>query len=495
MKAIGTITACFPYVDEETRVILQSVMDDVKNYNDFAEKLCERALNESLPKLAVYFAYYHCYNQGKYNFLWRLIDANIETELTRFFYLVAAQRRGEDIKWEEYQKAMFSALKQVKNDWMACHVYIAWRGMVEAFDLPETSVDHETLDILTSKIENDEEYGFFLSRIHRITARKLTREGNLKEAIRYYDKAISQAKKYDDQEALCILLQLKANRVKQYNFNEALSLLKIVKRIVDELGYIDGEGLYLHQLGHIAMAKGEFEKAIEYQNQCVAHRLQVGLPVGFMKGGIAFIYNQKGDGETALAMIDEGRTDQVIESLWLCQIQEAWAYLLIDKIDEASHRLEIARTSSLKSGDETNLAFTHFLEGLLTKRQGDLPTAIFFLKQALEIFERSQGLAYLHFTLVEMTDIEIEMTTSKKDSASLEVSGPMMRRLLEHVEERDLPGVAAQTKILLAKLRFKQGRFEESKELVDEVLELSEKTGMHYLRDMAERLTPDLLLS
>ncbi|MFW9926512.1 MAG: hypothetical protein ACFFDM_07055, partial [Candidatus Thorarchaeota archaeon] len=160
MKPIGTITACFPYVDEETRAILQSIMDKAKDYNDFAERLCEKAIRETLPELTIYFAYYHCYNQNKYDFLRRLIDANLGTELTQFFGLVAAQRRGEDIEWSEYQKAMFSALKHVENDWMACHIYIAWRVMIEIFQLPEAAVDNETLNILTSKIENDEEYGF-----------------------------------------------------------------------------------------------------------------------------------------------------------------------------------------------------------------------------------------------------------------------------------------------------------------------------------------------
>ncbi|TFG28845.1 hypothetical protein EU528_10660 [Candidatus Thorarchaeota archaeon] len=495
MKPIGTITACYPYVDEATRDILQSVMDKAKDYNDFAERLCEKALNESLPELAIYFAYYHCYNQGKYDFLKRLIDANISTELTPLFGLVAAQRRGEVVDWSTYQKAMFSALKHVENDWMACHIYIAWRVMIEIFQMPEAAIDNESLSILTSKIQNDEEYGFFLSQVHRITAKRLDTEGNLKEAIKYFDMAISQAKKYDDREALCWLLIEKANKLKQFNFHEALSLLEIAKEIVDELGLLNGRWGYVHELGHIAMAKGEFEKAIEYQNQCVANRLETGLPVGFMKCVIAFIYNQKGDGKTALKLIDEGRSDQVIESIWLCQIQEAWAYMLIDRIDEAKQKLEKVSASSLKSGVETNLAFTHFLEGLLAIRQGDLSTAIFYLKKAFEIFERSQGLAYIHFTLIEMVDVEIEMTAPKKDSESLEVSGPWMQKLLDHVEERDLPGIEAQAKLLLAKFRFKQGRLTDSKILINEVLEISETSGMLYLREKAELLLPDMTIS
>jgi len=495
LKPIGTITACFPYVDEETRAILESVMHEAKDYNDFAERLCEKAVSESLPDLAVYFAYYHCYNQGKYNFLKQLIDADIKTVLTQLFTLVAAQRRGEDIEWSEYQKAMFSALKHVENDWMACHIYIAWRVMIEVFQLPEAAVDNETLSILTSKIENDEEYGFFLSQIHRITAMRLSTEGNLKDTIKYTDLAISQAKKYDDQEALCILLLQKANKVKHFNFNEALSLLGITKKIVDELGYVDGEGLYLHELGHIAMAKGEFEKAIGYQNQCVAHRLDTGLPVGFMRLVIASIYNQKGDGKTALEFIQKSRNDYGKGAEVLDQIQETWAYLLLDKIDEASQCLEKARASSLKFGDETYLAHIHFLDGLLAKKQGDLSSATFSFGNALDVYERFQYDVNINFALLEMIDTEINLVSPKRESAGLEISGPWMRKLLDRIEEKDLPGTAAQAKLLLAKFRFKQGRIEESRKLVEQVLDISKKTGMHYLKDKAELLVPDLLLS
>ena len=101
----------------------------------------------------------------------------------------------------------------------------------------------------------------------------------------------------------------------------------------------------------------------------------------------------------------------------------------------------------------------------------------------------------MHSTLIEMVDAEIEITTTKKNSADLEVSGPWMRKLLDHVEERDLPGTAAQAKLLLAKFRFKQGKLKKSRKLVDEVLKIAEKTGMYYLKDKAEFLVPDLLLS
>lgn len=243
------------------------------------------------------------------------------------------------------------------------------------------------------------------------------------------------------------------------------------------------------------MARGEFEKAIDYQKQCVASRLDQNLPVGVMRLVIASIYNQKADGKTALKLIRESQHEYGKGADVFCQIQETWAYLLLNKIDEASQCLEKARASSLKSGDETYLAYIHFLEGLLAKKQGDLSSAVFSFGNALEVYERTQFLAFIHFVLTEIVDTEIDLVTPKKDSASLEVSGPWMKKLLDHIDEKDLPGTAAQAKLLLAKFRFKQGRVKESRKLVEQVLDISEKTGMHYLKDKAELLVPDLLLS
>ncbi|MFX1367636.1 MAG: hypothetical protein ACFFAY_03455 [Promethearchaeota archaeon] len=39
MKPLGTITMCFPHVDDETRNIPQSVMGGAENFADFAKRL------------------------------------------------------------------------------------------------------------------------------------------------------------------------------------------------------------------------------------------------------------------------------------------------------------------------------------------------------------------------------------------------------------------------------------------------------------------------
>ena len=495
MKPIGTITSCFPYIDGETKSILQSVMEEAKDYNDFAERLVEKALSEELPELAIYFTYFHVYILDKYDFLHQLRNKGIKSDLTIFFGLLSAARAGEKVEWNEYQKALFSALKSVENDWMACHLYITWRIMIEAFGYPEVSTDNETMNILEDKILNDDRYGYFLVALYSIKSIQLDREGNTAECISYCDKAIKEAKKYDDKEALTSLLLRKANKIKHFNIHEALSILEIAKKLADELGYISAKGAYHHVLGHIAMARGEFEKSTAYQEQYLASREKTGLPVGFLKCVMASIYNQKGDGKTALELVLEGQDDFVLTEVVYSHVQETWAHILLDQLDEASESLDKARELSLKYGEETDVGFIHVLEGMLAKRNGDLASASYSFNQAFGIFKKSNSTAYINFTLVELVDTEIELISNKKDIPSLDNSGPWMRELQQHVAERDLPGTEAHAKLLLAKFRFKQGRVTESQSLADEVLDIAETTGMTYLKKKAEDLLPEVLLS
>ena len=164
MKTLGTITACFPHVDEATRTILQSVMDEAKDYNDFAERLCEKALKETVPTLMIYFAYFHVYIQNKYNLLRRLIEAQVGSDLTQPITLMYGVRRGDSIEWDDFQKAIAAAIKATTSDWIACHIYIAWREMGDSW-FPDSFTDFETFDILESFInESDDEV--ILEAIH-----------------------------------------------------------------------------------------------------------------------------------------------------------------------------------------------------------------------------------------------------------------------------------------------------------------------------------------
>jgi tetratricopeptide (TPR) repeat protein len=493
VKPFGTITACFPHVDEDTRNILQSVMDEAKDYGDFAEILCNKACVESFPPLANYFACYFAYNQGNYNLVDRLVEAQIFSDLAKPLLLIVQSSRGEHVKWSDFQKSIGVSLKATQSDWIACHIYITWRDIAERLYY-ESFTDSGPLDLLESKIVDDSEFSFFVSDLYSIKANRLRKERNIDEATKSYNRAILQAKKHDNRLLLAILLAEKANLVKRTNIDEALSILKIQREVSGEIGFITGFGLNDHHLGLIAMARGEFDLGIQHQNRCFKNESLRGVPTGFLSCVIAHLYNLMGDGKRALELSTRALQENVVSLTPFARIQEAWAMLNLERVDDAETSLTKARELILKMNDEVRLGVTYFVEGLIEKSRREYASASYTLENALEIFMRNYASIYISMTLLHLTDIEIEAFAYEKDTKA-KFSGPWMQRLMKHVEDRKLPGIAAQAMLLQAKFQFKQGLTAQAKKLLKKVLKTSESSSMDYLKTMAETVLPELLIS
>ena len=491
MKSLGTITACFPHVDEATRTILQSVMDEAKDYNDFAERLGEKALKETVPTLMIYFAYFHVYIQNKYNLLRRLIAAQVGSDLTQPITLMYGVRRGDSLEWDDFQKAIAAAIKATTNDWIACHIFVACRELGDSW-FSESHSESKTLDILELKIMYDGEFSFFISSLHRIKANRLCDEGNIEDARKWFDHAISIARKHDNQEQLAILLFQKADMVKKVNVSEALSIMKVQGEICEQLGYVAGKALHNRLLSLIAMAKGQYEAAIDYGTNYLKSRESCGLPLGFTKSVLAYCYNQKGDGKHALELILDCMDDLILVGHTFALIQEAWALLNLGRNEEASNKLDKAREISLKSGDETKLGLVYFVEGLIGLHRREYNNSSFALEKALDIFERYNSISSINMALLRLADVEVETFPYDSGQVKSNFSGPWMKKVITYAEKRDLPGIAAQATLLQSRFLFKKGQVAQSRKLLKQVLKISEKSGMTYLKEMAEVMLPDI---
>jgi len=61
MKPIGIITKYYPFIDEETKSILDSLMKDSKNYFDFVERLSAFVLENEVPLNLAFLAAVHAW--------------------------------------------------------------------------------------------------------------------------------------------------------------------------------------------------------------------------------------------------------------------------------------------------------------------------------------------------------------------------------------------------------------------------------------------------
>ncbi|MFW9954091.1 MAG: hypothetical protein ACFFD3_06030 [Candidatus Thorarchaeota archaeon] len=493
MKPLGTITACFPHVDEETRNILQSIMDEAKDLDDFAEILCNRACVESFTPLAIYFAYFFSFNQSKFNLIDKLQEARKYSVLAKPLLLSVQTIRGLHVEWREFRKAIAEAIEASQGDWITCHIYMGWKRFVEGL-YPESSTDSRALGILESKIEIDHDLSFFLSYLYSIRANRLSGERSVNEAIKMFNQAIIQAKEHDNILDYTSLLAQKANLVKRINIDEALSILEVHREVCERFGFIAGVADNDLNLGHIAMAKGEFNLGVHYQDRYLQVHSSLRFPSGYPSTLIAQLYNMMGDGAKALELITGTRQEIDRGNILFTLIHEAWALVNLDRIDEAEKSITKAKELVLKSDDEVRLGLTYFVEGLIEKSRHEFASASYTLENALDIFERYYSQAFVNITLIHLTDIEIESFSYKTTNEKLESSGPWMKKLLDLVAKKDLPGIDAQSKLLRAKFLFKQAQFTQSKKLIKEVLKTSKFPGLQYLENMVKLMLPELLI-
>lgn len=489
MKSLGMITACFPHVDEETRNILQSAMDKAKDMGDFAEILCDVVCSEEVNELTIFVAYSFASNASNHHIIHRLEDAGKHSALSDIIVSRILSEERFDVTWSDVQQSVSRAIEAAPNDWFACGVYLSWRLGVESnLGFPESATDFKGLDVLEEKIEEDEEFSFYLSGLYRLRANRLTRERRIDEAIKLYDLAIKHAEEHENYDDLMMCLFMKANLIKRVDVDEALNTLEKLRSISEEIGMNSGLYNYNQEMGHIAMARGEFNLSVQYHVKQFEISEELGRP-RYMRGPkIAFLYNMMGDGAKALELMTNDGHESLSDDPYVL-IQEAWALTNLGNVNDAEPVIMKAKEIILKSSNEVRLGLVYMVEGLIEKAQRDYGAASFTLERALEIFERYMSLAFVNVSLVNLCDIEIE--TFDYEDKKTDLSGPWMARLIEHVEKNDLPAIEGHLKLLKAKFLYKQAQFKQSEKLLTEVRMISKSQSMEYLDDVAKVLIPE----
>ncbi|MFX1369596.1 MAG: hypothetical protein ACFFAY_13445, partial [Promethearchaeota archaeon] len=139
----------------------------------------------------------------------------------------------------------------------------------------------------------------------------------------------------------------------------------------------------------------------------------------------------------------------------------------------------------MKRGLERYLGIYYMVQGIAERAAGDYDSAAFSLESALDIFERFKHPLWINHGLLVRAELEVDCYTVNPSSAGLEYSGPWLEALVDRMNSNDYPGYSAQTQLLIARLRFMQGREEEATRIIREVKRISEEHGMPYLMKKA----------
>ena len=487
---------CFPHVDDTTRATLLSIMEEADNYADFTERLCERVCAEESPPLLEYLAVFFAFHVEWYALIDRLHSCGKVSHLAKPIWLLVRGRRGESIRWDEMKPAMQSALSISPNDWITCHLYLAWRFKAEIL-YPDADVDIRPIDAIAANVNENSDLEFFNAYLLQFEALGYLREYKVTEALAKLEQALAVARKFDDQILVVDYLLDLASNIKHTDAQKGLQLFAQLKEIAGELGYRDRIGYANQQLGHMKGIRGEMDAAIESQIEYKKIRESLGLPTEYLSSVIAFLYNQIGNGTKAYeyAKIVLDFEDSVLRHLSYTRVQLCWALINLGRFDEAKPELAAAQTIANKSGDSNQIMWVRLVEGILDKEEGRFESAIDCFDEVLSFTAEYPIPIFQSMCLLNLTEIEIEMLIDASLKEGSEISGPWMKRLFDHAEKNDLPGIAARAKLLKAELYSRQGRSREAKKLLKEVHKTSKNPSMRYLQDIAVSMFPEIISS
>lgn len=319
----------------------------------------------------------------------------------------------------------------------------------------------------------------------------------MEKGVELLNQALAIAQKFDEQTGVASVLYMLANRIKHEDLPRGLDLLMSARKLSESLGYKLRLGMINYELGHIMALRGELDAAIQYQSDYIACRNSLGLASDFIHSVIAMYLNQMGKGTEALeeAKIGASVNGPVFRLLSYTRAQMTWALINVGRLEEAKDALAETNEIALKSGDSNEIVYAQFVEGILDKAENNFDGAISNFTEVLKFYQESPSLLWENLCYLKLTEIEIDMLPKDSLKEKFESSGPWMKKLEANTQKNDLPGIAAQSLLLKAKLHHRQGQYDAVRKILKEVQKISEAPSMKYLNDMLISMFPDIIVS
>ena len=368
MKPLGTITQCFPHVDDETRSILQSVMDEAENYADFTLKLCNKACSEKVPPVLHYFAFFHAWNLDMYPQMDRLFNLDDSPIFIEPLYLSIRVVLGYEVDMNTMYESLVKAMETIPNDWLACHLYLAWRRVAETF-YPESDTDIQTMETLGNRINNDKNFECFRPLYIGLTAYNMALKGYISEAAPLYEEGLSLARKCDDLPLFVDGLFSLASAIKFKDPKRARKIMLKQKEIAEELGYTWAIARTLQVLGQIMILNGEYNTALNHLLEYNKATESIGHPDSVSNYGLILVYNLIGREKEALAYLRKikGKTEGRKRQIALYQLYSAFTLISTGEVTKALKHLDTSKNLVDQSGIQGFLNLHQLLEGILEK--------------------------------------------------------------------------------------------------------------------------------
>ena len=355
----------------------------------------------------------------------------------------------------------------------------------ETWQYPGVQHDQSNLETILEMIKKEPNFGFYEAIYYSNLAACAHADGDTEERIRCNEKAIEISKKYDDKVRLAYNLQAKANIIETENRSYAKELLIEASKLMDFLGSKEGYSQVYENICNLEAIRGEFDLAIEHFLEVVSIRESLGLNNAWISILLSTLYNLIGEFESGL---DWGRMAEDQYKLApnrqpRAVLNQVWSLIALQRLAEATVLVDSVRESVVKSGQETLLAWLHFVNGLVEYEEGNLIAATSSIEEALKIYEKREGtMIFQNVLLYYLARFEVAQS-----DVTTEVF-PYLTLLEERAISEDLPGILGQALLLKSEIALHQKDDSRLREIVQQLRPLAQEPRMAFLLPFYERL-------
>lgn len=482
MKPLGTITMYYPFIDGETKEVIQAMMNEAKNYHDFVEKLSKKVCESDVPESLAYIAAVHA---------WRMSATGAIQRISKKFGSVPTINAWtaplRKLPYEEMKSTIEEIISNVRIDWVLAELLFlkCWCGRYSA---PFMDMENN-LDQAESFFESRPGLECFLSAFYTVKGEWQFAYADNTAAEEYYNRVLEIAYKYDDQFQIYLLKSTYTGFIRTFNVQKALTLQEEAYQTAKSFEAPEKIAEAMSDLGRIFETRGEYDLAIRAFNESLetfgsSEMEWYREPGDTPAFGLSRVYCELEDGKNAIEWIDtafELAGPSAYDTPYMIS-QRAEALILVGKYGEATELLDLCDKVSLKSARSVFQATCGLATGLLELKQGDPITAIQTLEPCLEYVLSRPLSIYINRILIALAKAEIASNLS----GLVEISDKWLSRLEQHAREKDLPGIFLIYTLLKADFIFKQGLTELALATLEEVIETHDSPSLRTLIERAQ---------
>ncbi len=483
LEPVGTITKYYQFVDDHTRAIIESITQDAENFYDLLTRLGERACSAEAPLSLAFIAVVWSWYVDGTHVRETIAQKYGETPIIQpWTFPSPAEGQGLTRRLSD---AIEDAVKSGPDDWILMHLLLLKMNLWAA--TPECI---NALEAAQSLLKNTPRLECYRPDILEGEAQiKQHIEGDIRGAMELYREALDLAREQDDQHFIVTLLLDLADGCATSDAHMAMRLIDEAYEISTRLGIPIRVRVTLTRMSQISHTLGEYDLALRclldaYEIKSFLSSAHLHFPLD-----ISEIYSDLGNGQEALAwalMFEEREDGGGYGGLPVhgCpDIAMARAFLLLERIGDASNCIDRLKEIAFRSGWEPWLAGYYFVSGLYEMSMGETTNGMQTVERALEISERLGLQIYVNRCLVALTKAEIMEYEDNESTPDPRDSGPWMSRLEKEATEKRLTGILMQHGLLKAQFRIKLKQIDAAHETLESALDISDQLSVKTLRD------------